>query len=287
MFDSRQRSMRGHVVDLVRAGAAAAVLHARRHEQAHEVVLLAAHLRQHALVVVDGVAGRDRGVVPAVVQEQLAAVRLERRQIGVDGVDDRRRPSRRRASDRDRGRTSSHPSSRRCTRPETSRPTRRAPAGRRRTPLHRFRCPAPCPGRPTSPFFVFAGAYARFTRSSCGAVRQLVGVARPCRAASRRIEVAGARVVDQAVLHAVLRVAGVEHRLVQHRQLRRRHRCRRILQHRHGDRRGPTRADASGSWPARRRRSRRSRRDISAPPSGPAVRRSSSRSSTRAAAARS
>src|SRR5262245_59488892 len=50
---------RGHPIDLIRPGAVAAVLHAGRHEQADPVVLFAAHLRLHALVVVDGVAGRD------------------------------------------------------------------------------------------------------------------------------------------------------------------------------------------------------------------------------------
>jgi hypothetical protein len=62
------------------------VLHAWRHEQADPVVLLGAHLRQHARVVVDRVAGGDRGVVPAVIQQELATARLERR--SADGVDD-------------------------------------------------------------------------------------------------------------------------------------------------------------------------------------------------------
>ena len=94
------------------------------------------------------VAGRDRGVVPAVVHQELAAARLERRQIRVDGVDDAARPSRPPASGRDRDRTSSHPSSRRCRPPETSRPRRRAPAGRRARRPSRFRCRAPCPETP-------------------------------------------------------------------------------------------------------------------------------------------
>ena len=100
-----------------------------------EVVLLAAHLLLHARVVVDGVARRDRRVVPAVVHQQLAAARLERAQIRVHGVDDgadllvddlQVAVEIERAAD---------PSSRCCTRPGTIRRRCPAPAVRRDTPL--------------------------------------------------------------------------------------------------------------------------------------------------------
>ena len=43
----------------------------------------------HARVVVDGVPGRDRSVVPSVIQKELPAARLERAEIRVYRVDDR------------------------------------------------------------------------------------------------------------------------------------------------------------------------------------------------------
>src|SRR5262245_11419426 len=45
----------GHVIDLIRPGSVAAMLHAGSHEEPHPVVLLVPHLLQHALVVVDRV----------------------------------------------------------------------------------------------------------------------------------------------------------------------------------------------------------------------------------------
>ena len=82
----------GHHVERAGAVAAAAVAHARHHERAHRLVdgLLVRRRREHALVVVDGVLRRNARVAPAVIDEQLAAVRDELREIRVNGVEPRR-----------------------------------------------------------------------------------------------------------------------------------------------------------------------------------------------------
>src|SRR5438034_5941669 len=70
----------------VRAGAPGAMLHARHHVKAHELrCLLLAYFFLHTLVVADDVARRDRRVAPPVIQNQLAAPRLEGFQVGVAG----------------------------------------------------------------------------------------------------------------------------------------------------------------------------------------------------------
>ena len=206
---------RAHVVDLIRTRTALAVAHARHHEEADEVALVAAHLRQHAVVVVDAVLRRDRRVVPAVVHQDLAAARLELAEIGIDGVDERR-SSRPRTSRRGRCRTSSSPSSDPDTRAGTSRPRRRSAAStwrRRRSTTPR--CRSSCPGRSTLPSLNFDGAYIRFTLSSWTGVRQL-SASSPLQASVAASNLHDGGVGQQAVLDAVLRVAGVEHRLIQH-----------------------------------------------------------------------
>src|SRR5262245_45647338 len=64
-------------VDLIRARATLAMAHTRYHVEAHPVALVLSHLRQHAVVVNDGVTGLDRGIGPAVIHDQLSAVCLE------------------------------------------------------------------------------------------------------------------------------------------------------------------------------------------------------------------
>src|SRR6185503_16292467 len=71
---------RAEEVGLIRPDAAAAVADARHEEQAHPVVLLASQLRGHGVVVVDRVLRRRPRVGPAVIQQELAAARLELRQ---------------------------------------------------------------------------------------------------------------------------------------------------------------------------------------------------------------
>ena len=66
--------------------------HAGDHEEAHPGVLALTHFLEDALVVEHGVLGRDRRVGPPGVQQQLAAVRLERVQVGIDRVDEANLP---------------------------------------------------------------------------------------------------------------------------------------------------------------------------------------------------
>ena len=60
--------------------------HAGNHEEANPVVLVLAHLRQDAVVVINAIAGRNRRVVPAVIEDQLSTTRLERGQVGIDRI---------------------------------------------------------------------------------------------------------------------------------------------------------------------------------------------------------
>ena len=79
-----------------RVGArSAAMSHARRHEQPVEAldlsIVLAAIEREHALVVVDAVLRRDELIdPPGAGLNQLAASLLERAEVGIGGVQDRR-----------------------------------------------------------------------------------------------------------------------------------------------------------------------------------------------------
>src|ERR1035438_249698 len=69
------------------AGAAGAMLHPRHHEEAHEcLAVLRSHLRHHALVIVDGVHRGNRGVAPAMVDDQFSAALLESGEIRVGGI---------------------------------------------------------------------------------------------------------------------------------------------------------------------------------------------------------
>src|SRR5580693_3838814 len=74
--------------DRVGAGAAAAMFHARRHEQAIERRdrVFSTHFRGHRFVILDRGGRRDRSVVPAMVLDQLASGRPELREIERLGV---------------------------------------------------------------------------------------------------------------------------------------------------------------------------------------------------------
>src|SRR5262245_37768689 len=65
----------------VRAGTAAAMRHSRYHEKPQPFFLPRAHTRQHALVIRNAVQRRNGSaapaVIPAVIDEELAAARLE------------------------------------------------------------------------------------------------------------------------------------------------------------------------------------------------------------------
>ncbi len=64
--------------EIIRAGPAAAVLHAGNHEDADERVgILLAHFCDDAVVVINGVESGDRGIVPAVINDELAAAGFE------------------------------------------------------------------------------------------------------------------------------------------------------------------------------------------------------------------
>ena len=82
---------RGEGVELIGAGAAAAMGHAGDHEKTKPVVLIRAHVFQDGLVIRDGIQGGDRAagtsVAPTVIDEELAPARFEFRQVRVDGVD--------------------------------------------------------------------------------------------------------------------------------------------------------------------------------------------------------
>src|SRR6185437_2030923 len=71
------------VAEGVDAGAAAAMRHARHHEDAIEVMDVA-HLLLDAPIVVEAVLRRDRGVGPAGILDDLAAATLEGAQVGID-----------------------------------------------------------------------------------------------------------------------------------------------------------------------------------------------------------
>ena len=76
---------------LVRAGPSATVIHSGHHEQAKPIVLLRSHSGKDAGVVVDGVERRDRSagptIIPTVIDQKLAAVRLEGPKIRVGDFD--------------------------------------------------------------------------------------------------------------------------------------------------------------------------------------------------------
>ena len=63
--------------------------HAGRHEQAHgsSHISLATGRREHIVVVVNRVPRRENRVVPAVVEEEFAAVPDKLFQVGIDRVD--------------------------------------------------------------------------------------------------------------------------------------------------------------------------------------------------------
>src|ERR1700720_3176282 len=63
------------------------MLHSGDHVEAHEGIgLRFAHGGLNAFVVVDGVERGNGGIVPSVVENQFAAVGLERLQVGLGGV---------------------------------------------------------------------------------------------------------------------------------------------------------------------------------------------------------
>src|ERR1700686_175533 len=70
--------------EIVGAGAAGAMLHSGDHVEAHEGIgLRLAHGGLNAFVVVDGIERRNAGVVPSMIENEFAAVGLERFQVGV------------------------------------------------------------------------------------------------------------------------------------------------------------------------------------------------------------
>src|SRR6476646_5099895 len=69
-----------------RAVAAAAVRHAGHHEQTDAVARVPGRLQQ-AIVVVHRIPRRDAWIAPAVIDEQLAAVRDERREVRIRRIE--------------------------------------------------------------------------------------------------------------------------------------------------------------------------------------------------------
>src|SRR2546426_5627681 len=66
------------------------MLHTRDHEEPNERARIALpHLRHYALKVVDGVDRGKRRITPAVIQNQLAAARLESFQVRIDRIQNR------------------------------------------------------------------------------------------------------------------------------------------------------------------------------------------------------
>src|ERR1035438_59863 len=95
LFDSHLRAVmsvfsqwrRSFLSKPVRPRATTAVLRARRHVKTCKgAKAVAPHDLHHTLVVIDGVERRDRRIIPTVIHNQLAAPRLERRQVRVGGV---------------------------------------------------------------------------------------------------------------------------------------------------------------------------------------------------------
>src|SRR5581483_10619644 len=84
----RAAGARVHRVLRIRARTAGAVQHAGHQEQAR-VVVCARVARLHVLVVLHGRERRQARVGPAVPQDQLVPLRLERAQVGIVGVEDR------------------------------------------------------------------------------------------------------------------------------------------------------------------------------------------------------
>src|SRR5262249_33531412 len=82
---------RGEGIELIGAGAVAAMGHAGDHEESQPVVLIRAHAFQDGLVIRDGIQGGDRAagasVAPTVIDEELAPARFEFGQVGIDGLD--------------------------------------------------------------------------------------------------------------------------------------------------------------------------------------------------------
>src|SRR4051812_530409 len=75
----------------VRARTGNAVLHSRNHVKANEIFGGGrTHCCEHAVVVVDSVQGRDGRIIPAVIQDELAAASLEAAQVGISGVENTR-----------------------------------------------------------------------------------------------------------------------------------------------------------------------------------------------------
>src|SRR5439155_8055012 len=81
---------RGKSIELIGAGAAAAMGHAGDHEETKPVVLIGAHLFQDGLVIRDSIERRygaaGAPVAPTVIDEKLAPARFEFGQVGVDGL---------------------------------------------------------------------------------------------------------------------------------------------------------------------------------------------------------
>src|ERR1700693_1390160 len=75
------------LAEAIRTRPSAAMLHSRHHEQTNELIgLLGAHLRHHALVVLDCVRRRNRGIAPSVINDQLPSAILELLQVRIRRV---------------------------------------------------------------------------------------------------------------------------------------------------------------------------------------------------------
>src|SRR6185503_14233470 len=74
--------------EVLRAGTATAMLHSWDHVKTREGVRGgAAHFCDHALIVVHGIERRNRGIVPAVIEDQLASARPEGTKVGIGSVE--------------------------------------------------------------------------------------------------------------------------------------------------------------------------------------------------------
>ena len=205
-------------------------------------------------VVVDAVPRRDQRIAPAVIHQQLAAAAEERLQIRIDRVVV--------AVVQRVGQRDVLVEVERLEVPvgilehdelEVVGRDARAARARRPRPAHPSSLPGSRPGKITAPVRRILSGRVDLPRGLHLRRRQ---ARRRCRRRALdhlRIEVAACRIVDDAVLDAVERVAGVERRLVDRRVLLRRDVAGRIRQRGLRDPEALRPACASCSWPARRR----------------------------------
>src|SRR5690348_2822551 len=76
------------LAERIGAGTRKTMLHSGDHVEANEIVgVFPAHFGDDALVVVDAVQRRDRGVVPTMIKDELAATVFEMAEVGVGRVE--------------------------------------------------------------------------------------------------------------------------------------------------------------------------------------------------------